>query len=282
MCQVHKVTANNALHPTATAALSGSLVLRLSAAGEGERLYARGYEYVSEKYAQLLQLARRRQLSRWESYNCIGDYHRGVYECDFVSPYTRSAGNVDAALMVFLQDWASDDVLSGLVLPARFTVGHDPRRRTNQRLCELLRQHFGLALEEVYATNVFPFVKAGSVSASIRKQDLVRAAREFALPQIKIVRPRLAVCLGKAAFSAVEIAANRRGAKSLADAIASPFELGETQVWCQAHTGQQGTNYRNRNGVDRVTRDWACMAQAYNNRLKTDLRNARWPSSAQP
>ena len=175
---------------------------------------------------------------------------------------------MDAELMVLLQDWASDDVLSGPVLPERLTLGHDPGRRTNQRLRELLRQHFGFELKEVYATNVFPFVKVGSMSIPIRRRDLVRAAREFALPQIEIVGPRLAVCLGKAAFNAVAIAANRRGAKSLAEAIASPFGIGETRVWCQAHTGQQGTNYRNRNGVDRVTGDWACMALAYNNMVE--------------
>jgi restriction system protein len=211
-------------------------------------------------------------MSRWAGYKCIGDYHDGVYECDFVSPYTLSAGNVDAVLMVLLQDWASDDVLSGPVLPARFAVGHDPRRRTNLRLRELLRQHFGCELDEVYATNLFPFVKIGSMSASIRKQDLLRAAREFAIPQIKIIAPKLVVCLGKAVFNAVKIAAGFPAAKSLADAIVSPFEISETQVWCQAHTGQQGTNYRNRNGVDLVTSDWARMASVYNNRIETARR----------
>jgi hypothetical protein len=227
---------------------------------------------VSDKDTRLLQLARDRQTTRWAGYKCIGDYHNGAYECDFVSPYTRSADNVDATLMILLQDWASDDVLSGPDLPARRTVGHDPSRRTNRRLRELLLQHFGLKLEEVYATNVFPFVKVGSMSASINKKDLVRAAREFALPQMEIVGPRLAVCLGKTAFNAVKIAAGGSGAKSLADAIASPFDFGKTQVWCQAHTGQQGTNYRNKNGVDRVTGDWTVMARAYNDRLDTDLR----------
>jgi restriction system protein len=223
--------------------------------------------YVSDKHARLLELARSRRMSRWAGYKCIGDYHNGVYDCHFghlVSPYTRSAGNVDAELMVLLQDWASDDVLSAPVLPERLTLGHDPGRRTNQRLRELLRKHFRLELNEVYATNVFPFVKVGSMSTQIRKRDLERAAREFALPQIEIVGPRLAVCLGKAAFNAVAVAYDRHEAKSLAEAIASPFRFGETQVWCQAHTGQQGTNNRNRHGVDRVTRDWACMALAYN------------------
>ena len=66
-----------------------------------------------DKRARLLELARERQADRWPGYAAIGDYHEGRYECDFVSPYTRSAANVDAQVMVLLQDWASDASLSG-------------------------------------------------------------------------------------------------------------------------------------------------------------------------
>jgi uracil-DNA glycosylase len=105
------------------------------------------------------------------------------------------------------------------------------------------------------------------MSGSIPRRDLEHAAREFALPQIRIVGPGLAVCLGKAAFDAVAVAAGRRPARSLADAIASRFEIGKTQVCYQAHTGQQGTNYRNRNGVDQVEGDWGYMASEYSRHL---------------
>jgi hypothetical protein len=220
-----------------------------------------------DKHARLLELGRLRQESRWPGYKCIGDYHGAVYECDFVSPYTRSACNVDAELMILLQDWSSDEVLSGPYLHERCTVGHDPCRVTNKRLKELVHRHFGLELKDVYATNVFPFVKLGAMNGSIPMRDLVSAAREFALPQIEIVGPRLAVCLGKAAFDAVAVAAGHRRSKSLAEAIAAPFEVGRTQVWCQAHTGQLGTNSRNRNGAGQVARDWACMALASKTRV---------------
>lgn len=216
-----------------------------------------------DKHARLLKLARFRQESRWSGYRCIGDYYGGIYECDFVSPYTRSAHNVDAELMILLQDWSCDDVLSGPYLHARCTVGHDSDRVTNRRLKDLLHQHFRLELKDVYATNVFPFVKLGAMSASIPIRDLVRAARDFALPQVGIIGPRLAVCLGKAAFDAVALAAGRRRSKSLADAIETPFETGRTQVWCQAHTGPLGTMARNRNGAGQVAKDWARMASAY-------------------
>ena len=58
-----------------------------------------------DKNARLLALARLRQATRWPGYKSIADYHHGVYECDFVSPYTKTAGNVDAEVMVLLQDW---------------------------------------------------------------------------------------------------------------------------------------------------------------------------------
>jgi hypothetical protein len=62
-----------------------------------------------DKRARLLSLARLRQSTRWRGYTSIADYHGGVYECDFVSPYTKTAGNSDAEIMVLLQDWSSHE-----------------------------------------------------------------------------------------------------------------------------------------------------------------------------
>lgn len=67
------------------------------------------------KRSALRALARRRKDTRWPGYKCIGDFHDGRYECDYVSPYTRSAHNVDADVMILLQDWASDKVLSAKI-----------------------------------------------------------------------------------------------------------------------------------------------------------------------
>src|SRR5262249_9204975 len=119
------------------------------------------------KKDELLQLAISRKHSRWDGYDCIGDFHGGVYECNYVSPYTIGAHNVDSPLMILLQDWASSDVLSGPILHERYQVGHDPERTTNKRLQQLLLEHFKYNLRDVYATNVFPYVKRGSMNASI-------------------------------------------------------------------------------------------------------------------
>jgi hypothetical protein len=104
-------------------------------------------------------------------------------------------------------------------------------------------------LKDTYATNVFPFVKRGSMDAPIPPAVLTRAATVFAIPQIEIVAPRFAICLGKAAFDAAATAAGHSASTSMNEAISSPFVLGTTKVWCQAHTGQMGVN--NRGGLEK-------------------------------
>src|SRR5215203_7205052 len=64
------------------------------------------------KHHRLRTLAKNRQATRWPHYKSIADYQVGVYECDFVSPFTIGAGNVEADVMVLLQDWSSDDELT--------------------------------------------------------------------------------------------------------------------------------------------------------------------------
>jgi uracil-DNA glycosylase len=190
---------------------------------------------------------------------CIGDYHDGAYECDFVSPYTKSAGNVDAQIFILLQDWSSDESLRG-PLDSDCDILHYGLSRnwpTTKRLVELLETHFDVELEEVFATNLFPFVKSGGTSSKIPMQDLVRAAREFGLPQIRIVRPTLVVCLGLDTFNAVRTASGHTRADRMDEAIASPFTIYDARIWCQAHTGARGQNSR---GRERVAEDWREMA----------------------
>jgi hypothetical protein len=212
-----------------------------------------------DKLARLLTLARKRQESRWPGYRPLVEYHGGAYECDFVSPYTKSAGNVDADVMVMLQDWSSDERLSGPLDRHAAELGHTPSLPTNRNLVELLREHFQVALAEVYGTNLFPFIKVGNLSASISAKDFERAVREFALPQIDIVQPRLLVCLGLNTFNSLRVVLGEPRLKNIAEAIDRPFSYGRTRIWCQSHTGQLGRNNRNRGGVDRVSQDWARM-----------------------
>jgi hypothetical protein len=105
-----------------------------------------------------------------------------VYECDYVSPYTKTAGNVDAEVMVMLQDWSSDERLSGPFREDSAKLGYTRHLPTNQNLSRLLNATFGLTIRDIYGTNLFPFIKLGPMSAAIRREDLVAAAHQFAIP----------------------------------------------------------------------------------------------------
>lgn len=116
----------------------------------------------SDKRQRLLTLARKRQATRWSGYHSLAKYHGGVYECDWVSPYSKTAGNVDARIVVMLQDWASDGDLRGPLDREAAQLGYTPNWPTNRNLIRLLRETFNLALDDVYATNLFPFIKPGA------------------------------------------------------------------------------------------------------------------------
>jgi len=102
------------------------------------------------------------------------------------------------------------------------------------------------------------------MSASIRQADLIATARQFALPQIHVVNPKLVVCLGLVTFNALRQACDLGLCPDLSSAIDNPFNIGEARVWCQAHTGAFGQNNRNKGGVDRVSDDW--------HKMKSDFR----------
>lgn len=216
------------------------------------------------KLKLLKSLALKRRRTRWKDqkgklYFGFGDsrYGGGQYECDFVSPYTKTAGNVDSTIMVMLQDWSSDQALRRTSFNADIkTYGYYPPLPTNRNLERLLREHFDLGLCDIYGTNLFPFIKQGEISERVNPGDLVKAAKEFGWPQIKIVQPKLVICLGKETFNALAIAAYIEPAHSLALAIKKPFQYGKTWIWCQAHTGSWGQNGRKR---EQVAKDWRRM-----------------------
>jgi len=215
------------------------------------------------KQNSLFKLAQKRQLTRWAGYSCIADYHGGAYECDYVSPYTKSASNVDANAMLVLQDWASseyferhDGLISDLV-----ELGYDSSVDTNINLKRLLKTHLNLDLQETYATNLMPFIKLGGMSSSIPKKVLVNAAIEFALPQVKIVQPKIVICFGLQTFNAMRKACSEQQMNNMGDATNSHFSYESSTIFCQAHPGLLGQNNRNRGGVNRVSLDWGTMME---------------------
>ena len=213
------------------------------------------------KEEQLLALAKKRQQKVPEGFKGIEEYHGGRYECDYVSPYTKSAHNVDASVMLVLQDWSSDDSLSKPFDDDAFRLGHTPSLPTNKNLKSLLTKHFDLSLAETYGTNLFPFIKSGNISSRISTRTLTQAAKEFTIPQIEIIKPKLVICLGFSVFNAVRRGIDLSPVSRLDKAIANPFLFQTSKIWAQSHPGGLGRAGRNRGGVDRVSEDWAAMAK---------------------
>ncbi|MDO6477942.1 hypothetical protein Q4520_21205 [Alteromonas sp. 1_MG-2023] len=215
------------------------------------------------KQDALLNLAKLRQETRYDGYTAIGDYDEGVWECDYVSPYSLSSHNEDSDILVILQDWCSSESFDYPVCEETLKLGHTPGVRTNINLKALLDKYFGKSLEDIYSTNLFPFVKPGAMNAPIATKALVKAAEQFTLPLIKIINPKIAICLGKNSFNALRRVNGLPSVANMEEAINSTFKYENTLIFCQAHTGQLGLNNRNRGGVDRVSADWERMRSAY-------------------
>ncbi len=213
------------------------------------------------KMRALLALAKKRKATRFDGYDCIGDFYGGRYECNHVSPWTKSGRDVDAKVMVVGQDWVGSDVLKRDP-PDEHVVkyGFDPKFPTNYNLDAFLKRHFGLSREDCYLTNLFAFIKPGHASANIPLADLTESARKFTLEEIRIVSPHLVICLGLRTFCALARAAGEDEPRNMKEAISSPFNYADSTIHCVAHTGAFGMNNR---GPDQVKADWRKLAATY-------------------
>ena len=90
------------------------------------------------KHQRLSELAQKRRAAVWAGYLNIGEFHSGIYDCFHVSPYTKSAGNVDSQLFILLQDWVSAEYLDGQVNRTLVELGRDSNLPTNKKLGRLL------------------------------------------------------------------------------------------------------------------------------------------------
>ncbi len=101
-----------------------------------------------DKKQELLKLAKKRQQTAPPDGSFpIGKYHGGIFECDYVSPWTKGAHNVDVDIFLLLQDWGSDEELSAPLVDLEkhnfeLEYGRTPDQRTNKNLAALLDKHF--------------------------------------------------------------------------------------------------------------------------------------------
>lgn len=210
----------------------------------------------SKKQKDLYILAKLRQSKTYKGYKSISDYANGLYECDYVSPYSKSAHNVDAEVFVILQDWSSDENMSGEVCKETNLLGYTPSRGSNKNLIKLLKENLNLELKDTYATNLFPYIKMGKMSAKIKSTDMSKAAKEFTLPMIDIIKPKIAIALGMETFNALRKSCDLKPAKNMTEAVEFTFTFSDTTIFFQAHPSQQSQNTRTK---VLIAKDWCRM-----------------------
>lgn len=204
------------------------------------------------KRERLAELAHKRKADFLPGHHRLGDFHGGAYDQhEHVSPWTISAHNLDADLMIILQDWCSGEFLSGPLIEDAVRLGCDPHLATNKNLIALVQRHFSMDIADAYVTNLFVFIKPGGMSAHLAMADAVYSARTYAVPQIEIVQPKTVLCVGKRTFDAL------RRAMGLGRS-SSPMTIAGASVYGVPHTGKLGT--ANAGGIVNVDRIWSDIA----------------------
>ncbi|MCK1341124.1 hypothetical protein IVB38_35280 [Bradyrhizobium sp. 38] len=218
-----------------------------------------------DKQDAMALLVAKRRAEAGGRYNHLHLYDGGSWDFDFVVPWTKSACRLDADLMIVGQDWASEDYLrrndDAEKRADRALTGQDAHLATNQNLKRLLA-HFGLCFSQTYATNVLVFIKPGGMSSKVPMKDLYRCAVTYTLPQLDIVKPRMALCLGAMTFDSVRSALGlgRLGWRE-ACIPSAHTRMGPTEIYGVPHTGSWGT--KNAGGPLAVEAIWAALARRF-------------------
>ena len=210
----------------------------------------------NEKWQKLAALTGERKAAPLIGYCCVGSFHNSAYECEFVTPLTKSACNADAEVLIVAQDWASEAFLSKAFNPELARLGYDPKLPTNKNLQRLLKDHLSLHFSDTYATNLFPFIKPGHMSRKVPGEDLLWCARRFTLPQIEVVAPLMVICLGRSSTFASLAAALGHQAPQSSDEPLGPLRYENSEIFGVTHTGARSALWRSR-----VKTEWRFLAQ---------------------
>ena len=213
----------------------------------------------SEKRNRIIALGKKRKNSCYENYFQISHFHEGKYESIYVSPYTNSANNVNSSIVVLLQDWSSENSLLRPFDQKTAKLGYTTDFPTNRNLKDLLKSTFDLNFEDVFITNVFPFIKKGSISSNIPQQDMNRAFTEFCYPQIDIIKPKLVICCGKKVYISALNHFNK--SKKNLQAVGNNFHENNIVFYHQRHTGRIATNVSG--GIDVAKNNWKEMTSIF-------------------
>ena len=135
------------------------------------------------------------------------------------SPNSKTANNLDTQIIIVLQDWANQASARKFFSNPESDVlryGYDPAIKTNKKIRDLLVEFFSDELmlnsndlkdaslksifSKIYITNIFQFIKPGSMSSYV-PQKYVNQCAEFTKQEINIIKPKIVICLGSKAYS---------------------------------------------------------------------------------
>ncbi len=140
-----------------------------------------------------------------------------------ITPISKGACNVEASVMVILNDWISTEgvdkvntagLMKSLISNGRITTGVGALKtcmslrataRTNSYLDkDIIENHLNMRRQDVYITNAFPFVKSGGMCSN-KSNKAIKEASHFFVKQVEIVQPKLILILGTPAKQVFDI-----------------------------------------------------------------------------
>jgi hypothetical protein len=217
-----------------------------------------------DKRTALAQLVEQRRSEEHETYFVLHRFDDGAWDFDHVVPWTKSAQNIDAKLMIIGQDWSSEDFLRNPLhntperVKSRQQLGQDCHLPTNQNIKRWLN-FFDVKWEETFATDVSIFIKPKKMTSPVPMSVLARCARDYTVPQLRIIKPLMAICLGSKTFNSVRLALGKAPMK-LRDALQPNSHTVEDgmEVYGVPHAGGLGlASYGGHSKVEPIWRELA-------------------------
>ena len=220
----------------------------------------------SSKLDLLNELTRQRKADSLPGHACLHDFHDGAYDKhDYLSPWSLSAHNENADILIFMQDWSSQESLSGTFDCDAATIGYTPTLPSNKNLIDLLSKHFNKSLSEIYVTNLFLFIKPGNMSSTIPLRDMMYCANKYALPLIDIIQPSLVIALGSLTYNSIRRSLNEAPIP-LKESLDHPLIRNSSLIYGLSHTG--GLGMANAGGYAALDEQWSKLSKLYRNSKK--------------
>jgi uracil-DNA glycosylase family 4 len=215
-----------------------------------------------ELYAELVR--KRKQCALCNGLTNPATVTGGSCDSDEIGPWSRWQANLNGRVLVVGQDWG--DVAYFKKWDGRDQEQGNPTNENLQKLLAVLNIGISQPLEKqissVFLTNMVLCLKRGGMQAAVRDEWLCNCTREFLVPLINIVRPRIVLALGlsvtKSILDYYDIP--HRSTAKLADLMArGPYSLTREIHFLPVYHCGAGSVNRNRSLVEQ-TEDWQRIA----------------------